>query len=37
MSTLAEPTGVPAGYEAYGDGKHARVCKNCNEIVDKEQ
>lgn len=19
------------------DGKHARVCKNCNEIVDKEQ
>jgi formate dehydrogenase iron-sulfur subunit len=46
MSSLMEPTGVPAGWEAYGDEKHARVgfftdtsvcigCKAC-EVACKE-
>jgi large subunit ribosomal protein L24 len=25
------------GHTRLPDGKHARICKNCNEIVDKEQ
>lgn len=30
-----EPTRV--GHTTLPDGKHARICKNCNEIVDKER